>query len=308
MSQRAILIGVLALLGAGWGMTQPLAKIAVSEGYRHFGLIFWQFVIGIAVMSVLTAIRGRGFRFGARQIRLYFIIALIGTLIPNSASYEAVRHLPAGIISILMSLMPMFAFPIALAFGIDRFNWWRLAGLALGLAGVSLLIVPDASLPDAAVVAFIPLAMIAPLFYGLEGNVVAKWGTAGCDPIQVLLGASVVGAILTAPLAVYSGQWIDPRPPWGAPDAALVLSSMIHVFAYSTYIWLLGRAGSVFAAQTSYLVTAFGVLWAMLILSESYSGWIWAALALIFAGLSLVQPRHRIRALEEADAVGEDAS
>jgi len=307
MNQRTILIGILVLLGAGWGMIQPLAKIAVSEGYRHFGLIFWQFVIGAAVMSVLTVIRGRGLPFGARQIRFYIIIALIGTLIPNATSYEAVRHLPAGIISILMSLMPMFAFPIALAFGIDRFNWWRLAGLALGLVGVSLLIVPDTSLPDAAMVAFIPLAIIAPLFYGLEGNVVAKWGTAGCDPIQVLLGASVVGAILTAPLAIYTGQWIDPRPPWGAPDAALVLSSVIHVIAYSTYVWLLGRAGSVFAAQTAYLVTVFGVFWAMLILSESYSAWIWAALGLIFAGLFLVQPRRRTRALEEADAVSEDA-
>ena len=307
MSQRAVLIGILALLGAGWGLTQPLAKIAVSEGYRHFGLIFWQFVVGAMVMSVLTTIRRRGLPYGLPQIRIYVIIALIGTLIPNSASYEAVRFLPAGIISILMSLMPMFAFPIALAFGIDRFNWWRLGGLALGLGGVSLLVLPDASLPDAALVAFIPLAIIAPVFYGLEANVVAKWGTAGCDAVQVLLGASVVGAILTAPLALFSGQWIDPRPPWGTPDAALVLSSVIHVFAYSTYVWLVVRAGSVFAAQTSYLVTAFGLLWAMLILSESYSGWIWAALALIFAGMVLVQPRARAPALDAAGTVGEDA-
>ena len=38
-------------------------------------------------------------------------------------------------------------------------------------------------------------------------------------------------------------------------------------------------------------VTAFGVLWAMLILSETYSAWIWAAMILILSGVFLVQPR-----------------
>ena len=38
---RLRLIGVLILLGVGWGSTQALGKMAVSSGYQHFGLIFW---------------------------------------------------------------------------------------------------------------------------------------------------------------------------------------------------------------------------------------------------------------------------
>ena len=41
----ATLVALLVLLGIGWGVTQPLAKIAVSDGYRHFGLVFWQLAI-----------------------------------------------------------------------------------------------------------------------------------------------------------------------------------------------------------------------------------------------------------------------
>lgn len=39
---RNLILPFLALLlaGAGWGLTQPLAKIAVSEGYRQFGSRF----------------------------------------------------------------------------------------------------------------------------------------------------------------------------------------------------------------------------------------------------------------------------
>ena len=298
------LVAILVVLGAGWGATQPLAKIAVSEGYRHFGLVFWQLAIGALLLGLVTAIRGTGLPLGRPHLRLYAILALIGTVLPNSASYQAAVHLPAGVISILLSLVPMFAFPIALALSVDRFSWARLGGLMCGLFGVLLIVGPEASLPEAAMAAFIPLALIAPAFYGLEANVVAKWGTLDLDPVQVLFGASVVGAGIALPLALLSGQWIDPRPPWGAPDLALVTSSLIHAVVYCGYVWLVGRAGSVFAAQVSYLVTAFGLMWAMLLLGERYSGFIWIALVLMFVGLFLVQPRPRLDPLPEPLAAG----
>lgn len=290
--ERALLIALLVVMGAGWGITQPLAKIAVSEGYRHFGLIFWQLVIGAALLGTITAARGRGLPVGARYLRLYLVIALIGTIFPNAASYEAARHLPSGILSIALSLVPILAFPIALALGLDGFSLRRMGGLVLGLCGVLLIIRPEASLPDPAMVVWIPLALVAPFFYGLEGNVVARWGTAGLDPIQVLFGASVVGAAIALPLAIGGGQFIDPRGTWGAPDAALVASSVIHAVVYSSYVWMVGRAGAVFAAQVAYLVTGFGVVWAIVLLHESYSPFIWASLLLMFAGMALVRPRR----------------
>ncbi|MEM9969661.1 MAG: DMT family transporter [Pseudomonadota bacterium] len=291
MRERAFLILCLALMGAGWGITQPLSKIATSEGYRHIGLVFWQMTLGAVFLTVFQILRRRPLIVSAPAFRVYVIIALIGTLLPNSASYEAIRFLPSGLVSILLSLVPMFAFPIALGFGIERFQWVRFLGLMLGLVGVLMIVAPEASLPERAMVVFIPLALIAPLFYGLEGNVVARWGTAGLGPVQVLHGASIVGAVLALPVALASGQFIDPRPPYGAPDMALVLTAMIHAVVYTSYVWMIGRAGPVFAVQVSYLVTGFGVLWAMLILSESYSVWIWGAMVVILSGVFLVQPR-----------------
>ena len=253
---RAGLLVVLLVLGAGWGVTQPLAKIAVSEGYRHFGLIFWQMAIGAVLLGIVTLVRGTGLPWDGPRLRFYVLIAMIGTVLPNSASYTAAVYLPAGVISILLSLVPMIAFPIALALGVDRFSAVRLAGLLAGLAGVVLIVAPEASLPDRAMVAFIPLALIAPLFYAIEGNVVAKWGTRGLDPVQVLFGASVVGTVIALPLALVSGQWIDPRPPYGAPDLALIVSAIVHAIVYVTYVWLVGLAGAVFAVQVRLLPVA----------------------------------------------------
>ncbi|MBD3680180.1 MAG: DMT family transporter [Rhodobacteraceae bacterium] len=292
MDRRGGLLVVLLVLGAGWGITQPLSKIAVSEGYRHFGLVFWQLVIGVLLLGPVVWARGRGLPRGRAQWGMCTLIAAIGTVLPNSASYQAAIYLPSGVISILLSLVPILTFPLALAVGIDRFGWGRLAGLGCGMVAVILLIAPETSLPDRAMAAFIPLALIAPAFYAAEGAVVGKWGTLGLGPIQLLFGASLVGVVMTAPLALLTGQWIDPRPPWGAPDWALILSSIAHIVTYCGYVWLVGQAGAVFAAQIAYVVTGAGILWAMLILGESYSGWIWMALGVMLMGLFLVQPRR----------------
>ena len=305
--QKLGLFGVLILMGMAWGITQPLSKIAVSDGYRHYGIIFWQFVIGAVLLGGIAWMRGKPLRLTPRILALFVIIALIGTLLPNSASYTAAIHLPSGILSIVLSLIPMLAFPIALLWGLDRFSLARLFGLCLGLCAVLLIALPEASLPEPAMIWWLPMALIAPFFYAFEGNFVARYGTEGLDPIQVLLGASLFGVVLTAPLALMTGQWIMPLPPYGMPDLAIIAGSMAHVFAYSTYVWMVQHAGPVFAAQVSYFVTGFGVFWAKLILDESYSPWVWAAIALMFAGLFLVQPRGK-DALAGAGSVGDDRS
>ena len=293
MSRKLGPMFALLIMGAGWGITLPMSKIAVSTGHQPLGLVFWQMVIGAVLLGAIVFVRGGRLALGRRQITLYLAIAFLGTILPNAASYRAAAHLPAGVMSIVIAMVPMFAFPIALALGQDRFSIARVVGLGLGLGGVALLVGPEASLPDRAMVAFIPLALIAPFFYGLEGNFVGKFGTAGLDPIEVLFGASVFGAVLSFPLALGFGHWLNPLGGFGAPESALVLSSIVHALVYAGYVWLVGRAGAVFAAQVSYLVTIFGVGWAMLILDEAYSGYIWGALGLMLLGMFLVQPRDR---------------
>lgn len=286
-------VGLLVVLGIGWGLTQPLGKIAASTGHGPFALIFWQLVICTLVLGGITLVRGRGLRLTRRALTFYLVVALLGTLVPNFSFYVSVTHLPAGIMSIIISTVPLLAFPMALALGIDRFAVNRMVGLVLGLVGVALIALPTASLPDPAMVVFLPFAMVGPLFYAMEGTFVSRFGMAGMDPVQAMFGASLTGLLLCAPLVVASGQWVDPMLPWGRAEGALLLSSVLHAMLYSTYVGLAARAGAVFATQTSYIVTASGLCWSMLMLGERFSQWIWLALAVMLLGVSLVQPRMR---------------
>ncbi len=291
ITDRVRLTAMVILLGCGWGLTQPLTKITVTAGYQPFGLIFWQALIGAVLLGVIRWRQIGAMPFTIKTLSVWLMIATIGTLIPNATAYRAAFHLPSGIMSIVIATIPMMAFPIALALGNDHFSLRRLAGLVLGLIGVGLIALPEASLPERAMIAFLPLALVAPFCYACEGNIVAKWGTAALDPFQVLFGASVIGTLIALPLAVGSGQFFVPLAPFILADFTMTLSAMIHVLVYTGYVWLIGRAGAVFAGQVSYIVTGSGVLWAMLLLGESYSLWVWLALVCMALGLSLVQPR-----------------
>ena len=287
----AIPFALLAAVGISWGFTQPLSKIAVSTGYQPFGLIFWQSAIGALLLGGFVWFSRQKFSLALKIWPYYIAIALIGTVIPNAFSYYAITVVPSGIMSILLSLVPILAFPIAIALRNDHFSWTRFYGLLLGLGAVILIIGVPEALPNTQILAFIPFALIAPLCYAFEGNFVARWGTGGANPVQLLLGASVVGAILSLPLAVLSGEWITPFVRWGAAEWAIVGSAVIHAVVYATYIMLVRLYGPVFSVQTGYIVTISGVVWAIVLLNEWYSGPVWAALLLLLVGVYLVSPK-----------------
>jgi drug/metabolite transporter (DMT)-like permease len=289
---RWFFVLVLVVLGVGWGATQSLGKIATATGHLPFGLIFWQLLIGAGLLGVISAIRGKGMVFSAPALRFYVVIAFIGTIIPNATFYAAVVHLPAGVMSILISTLPLIAFPMALMLGIDRFSTLRAVGLGLGILGVALIAAPGGAPVS---LWWLAIAMIGPVFYAIEATYVARSGTAGMDALQAMFGVSVVGALIAAPIALGTGQWVNPLP-LGRAEGALVLLSAVHALVYAAYVWLAGRAGSVFASQSAYLVTGSGVIWAMVLLGERFQPVVWVALAVMLAGVALVQPRPARRA------------
>jgi drug/metabolite transporter (DMT)-like permease len=63
------------------------------------------------------------------------------------------------------------------------------------------------------------------------------------------------------------------------------------VAANILYLYLISSLGSVFASQSAYFITMAGIGWSVLLLDESLTAWIWAALGLTAAGLFLVGPK-----------------
>ncbi len=289
---RVLLTIVLLTLGLIWGLTIPLTKIAVSTGHQPLGLIFWQLLIATIALTVISIIRRIPPVLDRRILMFFLVIGLLGTIFPNSFSYLAAAQLPAGVMGIIISSVPMFSLGIALGLRSETPSTRRTSGVLLGALAIVLLIGPETSLPDPDKHLFVLVALVAPFCYGIEGNYIAIRSPKKVDPIMTLLGASVIGLVIVWPLSTSTGTWVNMSGPWEQAEWALVGSSLCHVIAYTGYIWLVGQAGAVFASQIAYVVTIFAVFLSALFLGETYSGWVWSALLLMLTGLMLVQPRH----------------
>lgn len=291
MSSRISLYALLCLLGAGWGLTIPMAKIAVSTGHQPMGLIFWQLFVMVIFLGAIILAMGKRLVITPQYLKLFAMVSLFGAVLPDIFYYLSAIHLSGGVMSILASTTPMFSLPIALAFANESYDPKRLMGLIFGFAGIVMLVGPEASLPEGTMAFYVLVALLAPALYATEGNLVMKWGTQGLDPIQVVFGAAFVGLFFAGPMALASGQWINPLAGIGRAETALALGAALHALVYAGYVGLVGKAGSVFASQSAYIVTAFGVLSSIVLLNESYSIWVWLALGTMMLGMFLVQPR-----------------
>ena len=281
----------MLVIGILWGGTIPLMKTAVSTGYQPLGLIVWQLVIGILILGVFLLIQGWRPKLTREKLIFYGLLSIFGTLLPNGFSYVAAAQLPGGVMAIAIATVPMFTLVMALGLRLEKFSMMRVLGVLIGFAAMVMIAVPQTSLPDPSKAIFVLVALIAPLSYGVETNLIAAKTPKDTDATSTLFMASVLGLMVAAPLAAGSGQWIDFTGKWDVPIYALIAASVIHSVTYVGFIWLVGFGGPVFGVQTAYPVTLSGVVLSIIFLGEGYSIWIWGALVLVMTGLMLVQPK-----------------
>ena len=178
----------------------------------------------------------------------------------------------------------------ALLVGLERIEPVRLTGISFGAIAVLILVLPDASLPDPGQALWILLPVITSLSYAAE-NIYLAWAKrVDLDPLQVLCGLFWGALVLLTPVALSLGVWM-PVGRFDQAEWAMIAMTVAHIGAYGGFVWLIGAAGPVFAAQVGYVVTLTGVFLGMAVLGETHSAWVWLSLVTMLAGLALVQPR-----------------
>ena len=277
--------------GGIWGATFSLAKLTTEAGVHPFGLALLTSVIGAAILLPYAVIRRGGVPLGRDHVRVYWIAGILGTALPSSVLFYSAAQMPAGVLAIIVSLVPLMTYGFALLFGVERLQGLRAAGIGLGFAAILMIAVPDTGLPDRAMVPWALFALIAPLSYSAENLYIAIRRPLRSDPGVLLCGMLIAGSLALLPVVWASDTWVPLEvlgsiPLWWIPALAV-----INVIAYVIFIELIRLTGPLFAAQMGYVVTASGVLWGMWIFSETHSAWVWAALAVLFLGVTLVNPR-----------------
>ena len=283
---------ILIILGLGWGLSFTLGKIAITAGGTPIGLTFWQSLFSGLILLAYVFFRHGKIIIPKKMFLPIVIITFLSVVIPNIIFYACVEHLDAGVLSISVSVIPLFTYLIAMGLRMDKFKVRRVIGLITGFCALLILILPENSLPDKRDIPWVLLALNCALCYALENIYIDRLALQNFGPIRLVCAVSFVSAIITFFLSLVMDQFFILQP----TNLYLFISTLglgfISATAYSIFIYLIGRAGSVFSSQVGYLVTFFGVVWGIIILGESHSVFVWISLAMIMMGIFLVQPKQ----------------
>ncbi|MEM9439151.1 MAG: DMT family transporter [Pseudomonadota bacterium] len=286
---------LLIAAGSIWGMTFSLAKFATAGGMHPIGLNFWQSLLGFIFLRLYLAFRGDQLPLTSNHLVFYAICGLLGTALPGTLLFFAAASLPAGVLSIVIAVVPILTTAIAFAIGIEQAASSRFLGILLGAIAVVVIVAPDDSLPNSGSTFWVLIAVIAAFCYALESLYIALRMPPGSGALTVLCGMFLTGSLMTGIVALATGHLLPPVISFTMVEGAIVAMAAINALAYGAFIYLVTSAGPVFASQMGYLVTVSGVAWGIVMFGEQHSRWIWTAMLIMVAGLALVQPRKEAK-------------
>ena len=261
---RRIDVYVLLLLAAIWGSSFLFIRLAVGD----FGPIALSgmrtLIAGVALMPLLL------WRNKIVMIRTYWrsiiIVGLFNSALPFIFFNFATMTLPAGTMSIINALTPLWGAAIAWVWLKDTLPPLRMLGLMVGFAGILVLVWDKLSFNDTASTYAVIAGVAAPIFYGIAASYTKKY-LMDADPIATAAGSLIAAGIVLLPFTLY--MW-PTEPISGNAWAALVgLGLLCTAIAYVLYYRLLIRVGPPRAMTVTFLIPVFGVLWGWLFLDES---------------------------------------
>lgn len=278
----------ICALGACWGLSYSLAKIAVGVRFTPVAFWFWQSLAGGLVLAALARMRGAAAPRTPRHLRFYVLIALIAYTFPGIIVVMCAQYLPAGVLGVLPTTSVVLTYALSVALRIDRLDAIRVSGLAIGLGGILLILLPRASLPSPDQIGWVLVGLLAPFFYSATNVATAVLRPPGLDSLGMAWVVQLLAASFMLVYLLLVGGWSPIPAALDAPNIALLIQGGVAVVTTILWIEVIRLAGPVFMSQVGFITTSTGVAWGMLLFDERHSAWVWAAIACVLVGLALV--------------------
>lgn len=271
----------LLVLAAIWGASFLFMRVAAPE-LGPLALI--EIRVAIAALFLAGALAAKG-GFGSlkgRAVPLAFV-GVLNSALPFSLFAFAALSLPAGYNSVLNATVPLFGALVAYLWLREATSPRKLVGLAIGFAGVVLLVWSKLTLDGSRAAVLAGLA--AALAYGIAAHY-TKRRLAGVEPLAIAAGSQIAASVLLLPFAL--ATWPEVAPSRAAWLATLVLGVVCTGVAYILYFRLIAHVGPARAILVTYLIPVFGLLWGALFLDERITLPTVLGCAVIFMGTATV--------------------
>jgi drug/metabolite transporter (DMT)-like permease len=271
-------------VGVIWGVPFLLIKVA-DGGVPVAVLVFTRVFIGSLLLLPVAIRRGR-LRGLAPRWRWLVALSVVEVILPWLLLSAAERHLSSSLSGLLVAVVPIIGVGVAkLAGDRDPMTAARWAGLAIGLAGVTSLLLPAVTGGGA-----VPVleALGTAVCYAI-GPVIASQKLAGADDLSVTTASLGLASLVYAVPAALT--WPAAMPSPQVLVALAALAAICTALAFLLYLRLIAEAGPVRAEVVTYVNPAVAVTLGVLVLGEPFTPLIAVSFALILTGSVLATRR-----------------
>ena len=287
-------VALLLSLAALWGASYLFMRMGAGE----FGPVALAGVRAAgAALLLLPLLAARG---GFADLRTHWkaiaVVGLASAALPFVLFGYAALFITAGLSAIFNAATPLYAAAIAWLWLKERLAATRIAGLAIGFAGVLWLVWDKASFaagPGGATTGWAVVAcLVATLLYAFSANF-TKRRLNNVPPLAVAAGSQLASAFALALPSAW--MWPATPPTQRAWATFAVLAIACTALAYLMFFRLIANVGASRAVTVSFLIPPFGVLWGALFLNEVLTLEMVLGCAVILAGTALttglIKPR-----------------
>lgn len=290
-SGRGLLLVPSALLligGIAYGSMFSANKMAVDAGLPVMAYAFWQALFAAVILLGASFVLRQPPRIEFKTVRLFTVVALMGLVVPLLVFASVADKVPPGVLTLIVALIPATTYLLSLSLRMDRFRWLSVAGVAVGFAGILLIVLPSESLQGSGTALWVVFALLVPLSAAVNNMFGERLSVPGISTLALAGGMFTVATILlfVAMLAI-DGFVPITRAGWTGLYAVL-WATAAQTITYGAFFEIVRRAGGLFFALINYVVVAAGLIWASILFGESLSLWVWGAVILVALSLVLM--------------------
>jgi len=282
---------LLVLLGILWGSGYTLARFAVLHGVSPLGYAFWQTAGPSVLLLIYLIMRSQLMRIQWQHGVYFLFIGLLGVALPNTNMYFASRHVPSGMLSVVINTSPVFVYLIALWAGEEKWSPVRVLALVLLIVGLGMIVLPGWNWYGNGNLAVSPrwvlLALASPLCFASAAVFIAQ------KPVGLSVGVLACGMMMSAWFWLCPVVWVThsfywPASHWHARDTAVLAEIVLSSLGYVVFFELLLSAGAVYYSFVSGVVAMMGVIWGKIFFTEPLSLMDSLAMLVIFIATMII--------------------
>jgi drug/metabolite transporter (DMT)-like permease len=279
---------LLLTLSVLWGGSFLFAKIALAE-VPPLTLVLLRVVIAAAALHLLVRAAGLSMAVGWPLWAACFGMALLNNVIPFSLIFWGQQWIGAGLAAILNATTPLFTVLVAHVLAADeKVSGAGLAGVMIGLAGVVLMIGPDALGGFSASLAGQIACIGAAMSYAFAGVFGCRFR--GLPPMVSACGQVSASSVMMLPVTLV----LDKALALPLPSARAILAILALVstaLAYIIFFRILKSAGATNLALVTFLIRVSAIVLGVVVLGEALLLRHLIGMAAIGVGLACIDGR-----------------